>query len=631
MIKIFRNAFLIIALAAMALPAQVKEFRAVKITNVDSEVMFSDGAIAAAMDYLASININVVLVVVWNGSQTDGTHTLYPSAVMDSLFGRPIHPHPKIVGRDPLKRIIIEAHRNGIEVFPWFELGFATGYNQSGGYILQQKPEWTLRDQQGNLVNVNGFDWMSAIHPGPQQMILDLALEVVDNYDVDGVEWSDRIPALPVEGGYEDTTVAMYKAEHDGQSPPQDYNNSAWKEWRADKMSDYLGRVRDSIKARGEHLIFSSSPSVYPWGYDNYLQDSEEWVDRGIIDNLIPQLYRYSLDDYIAELDKSLSFVPTSWRDRFYAGLLVKSGSYVIDPGFMLESIAANRARDVYGDVFFFYEGLRANNDLLGDTLKATYYGEKALNPEREGVWRPLPEIVNEDDDNVAANGDWTQTASNGYDGSILYAAGTSGASLHYSFDVPYNGWFDLYAYIVTGGLAAENAPYTVLHPDGDSTQIAINQVDARNGGWQPLQTLYLEKGSHTLLHLSTEGVSPDRKVIADAAMLMLNRKLSPDVVVTGIAEEPFAARARDFVLYENYPNPFNGQTTIRFDLKRAAQVELAVYDLLGRKVRTLLNEQRPAGRHTLRFDSANLASGFYFYRLSAGKTTQARKMLLIK
>ncbi len=631
MIRFLKTAFVMVIFSAMTLPAQVKEFRAVKITNVDSEVMFFDGAIASAMDYLASININVVLVVVWNGSQTDGTHTLYPSAVMDSLFGRPIHPHPKIVGRDPLKRIIIEAHRNGIEVFPWFELGFATGYNQNGGYILKQKPEWTLRDRQGNLVNENGFDWMSAIHPGPQQMILDLALEVVDKYDVDGVEWSDRIPALPVEGGYEDTTVAMYKAEHNGQSPPQDYNNSAWKEWRADKMTDYLGRVRDSIKGRGEHLIFSSSPSVYPWGYDNYLQDSEEWVDRGIIDNLIPQLYRYSLEDYIAELDKSLSYVPLSWHNRFYAGLLVRSGSYVIDPEFMLESIAANRARNVYGDVFFFYEGLRANDDLLGDTLKATYYGEKALNPEREGVWRPLPEIVNEDDDNVAAEGDWTETSSNGYDDTILYAAGSSDASITYSFDVPYDGWFDLFAYVVTGGLAAENAPYTVLHPDGDSTSIIINQVDGRNGGWQPLETLYLEQGLHTLLRLSTDGVAADRKVTADAAMLMLNRKLSPDVLVTGIDKEPVLARVENFTLYENYPNPFNGQTTIRFELQRAAHVRLEVFDLLGRKVQTLLNEQRPAGAHTARFNSATLSSGFYFYRLTDGKNTQARKMLLIK
>jgi uncharacterized lipoprotein YddW (UPF0748 family) len=111
----------------------LQEFRAVKITNVDSDILFDDKKIAEGMNYLASIGINVILPVVWNSSGADGDYTLYPSAVMENYFGRAMHPaFPR--ERDPLKRVINEAHRNGMEVLPWFEMGFSTSYSQNGGH-----------------------------------------------------------------------------------------------------------------------------------------------------------------------------------------------------------------------------------------------------------------------------------------------------------------------------------------------------------------------------------------------------------------------------------------------------------------------------------------------------------------
>ncbi len=111
----------------------LEEFRAVKITNVDSDILFDDKKIAEGMNYLASISINVILPVVWNSSGADGDYTLYPSQVMEKLFGRAMHPAFP-TGRDPLQRVIIEAHRNGMEVLPWFEMGFSTSYSQNRGH-----------------------------------------------------------------------------------------------------------------------------------------------------------------------------------------------------------------------------------------------------------------------------------------------------------------------------------------------------------------------------------------------------------------------------------------------------------------------------------------------------------------
>jgi|GEM_PF-661661 len=84
--------------------------------------------------------------------------------------------------------------------------------------------------------------------------------------------------------------------------------------------------------------------------------------------------------------------------------------------------------------------------------------------------------------------------------------------------------------------------------------------------------------------------------------------------------------------LQQNYPNPFNPATTINYQLPEQSRVRLEVFDLLGRKVSTLVdNEQKTAGHYSVRFDARNLASGMYLYRLQAGNTTLTKKLTLIK
>jgi hypothetical protein len=85
------------------------------------------------------------------------------------------------------------------------------------------------------------------------------------------------------------------------------------------------------------------------------------------------------------------------------------------------------------------------------------------------------------------------------------------------------------------------------------------------------------------------------------------------------------------FNLEQNYPNPFNPSTTIKFELPRASQVNLSVFDILGREVSVLVNERRGAGVYEVKFDGSNLASGVYFYRLQAGSFLQTMKLLLIR
>ena len=85
-----------------------------------------------------------------------------------------------------------------------------------------------------------------------------------------------------------------------------------------------------------------------------------------------------------------------------------------------------------------------------------------------------------------------------------------------------------------------------------------------------------------------------------------------------------------DFLLSQNYPNPFNPSTVIEFHLPSEGFVTLKVFDVLGREVKTLLNEYRAQGRHTVTFDAKNLAGGVYFYQLKTKNRVLTKKMILV-
>ena len=84
-------------------------------------------------------------------------------------------------------------------------------------------------------------------------------------------------------------------------------------------------------------------------------------------------------------------------------------------------------------------------------------------------------------------------------------------------------------------------------------------------------------------------------------------------------------------VTITSYPNPTRGQATIEYTLPEAQEVTLEVYDVLGRRVATLENGRRQAGRHTLRLDGGSLPSGVYFGRLEAGEQTRSQKITVVR
>ena len=93
-----------------------------------------------------------------------------------------------------------------------------------------------------------------------------------------------------------------------------------------------------------------------------------------------------------------------------------------------------------------------------------------------------------------------------------------------------------------------------------------------------------------------------------------------------GIQEQEIEEIPTTFSLAQNFPNPFNPTTTIQFSLPQAGDVTLKIYNLLGEEVKTLVNEYKEIGKHSVQFNANNLASGMYLYRLQAGSLLKQRR-----
>ena len=85
------------------------------------------------------------------------------------------------------------------------------------------------------------------------------------------------------------------------------------------------------------------------------------------------------------------------------------------------------------------------------------------------------------------------------------------------------------------------------------------------------------------------------------------------------------------YFLSNNFPNPFNPSTTLKYSIPKESAVIIKVYDILGKEIETLVNEEKPIGTYEVTWNAENLSSGVYFYCLQAGDFVQTKKLILLK
>lgn len=193
------------------------------------------------------------------------------------------------------------------------------------------------------------------------------------------------------------------------------------------------------------------------------------------------------------------------------------------------------------------------------------------------------------------------------------------------------NGYGYIYAYTPSG----ENLPWSPLRPEGLVN--AISLADLNNDGSVELIATSTRTGNETFLHVWTiPGIPfthedfPWPQYGHDRYRTNQHGFIPPDEPV-GI--QPTSTIVPDkFSLHQNYPNPFNPSTTIKFDIRTSGNISLKVFNVLGREVAVLLDENLRAGSYEQVFDAKDLPSGVYLYSLSVdGKQIGVKRMTLVK
>ena len=348
----------------------IREIRGVWITNVDSDVLFRRDRLATAIKDLHKLNFNTIYPVVWNWG-----YTTYPSRVANRIVGSSLMPKKSagllinrkltksegLEGRDVLQELVTQGHKRGLAVIPWFEFGFMlpAATDPAGSDFAKLHPDWLTQKQDGGTIWKEGKDprvWLNPFKPEVKKFIIDLVVEVVKKYDVDGIQFDDHF-GLPSEFGYDKFTVDLYKSEHQGKQPPTDPKNQEWIDWRADKITVLMGDLFKAIKASNPKAIVSVSPNPQIFAKNFFLQDWVKWERQGLVEELLIQVYRDKFETFMSEIQKP-EVQLASLHIPVGIGILTGVKPKPVAMKQIQTQIAAVRKQGLAGVSFFFYETL---------------------------------------------------------------------------------------------------------------------------------------------------------------------------------------------------------------------------------------------------------------------------------
>ncbi|MEN3038427.1 MAG: family 10 glycosylhydrolase [Candidatus Kryptonium sp.] len=553
------------------------------------------------LDNLKSANFNIVVMQVRARGDL-----IYPSQYepwATSLTGT-LGRNP---GYDPLKFAIEETHKRGMEFHAWWNV--VKVKDDSTLPPTTNPPHVVLRHPDyAKYYRPNNEWWMDMGKPEVRNYLLNVLMELVRNYDIDGIHF-DFI-RYPNPDYPDSSTYAPYATEY----PNKD-------DWRRENINKFVRAAYDSIKRIKPWVKVGSAPigiyrnicdsnGVYVYSQDcgscqtgipvatgwqaycSIYQDSRRWLMEGKHDYHSPQIY------WDIATNPKFNVLVRDWKNNSYGRhIYAGSAAYRMDSGSgnwsaseILAQIDTSRAVGVEGNTFFRYKSLLLKG--LIDSLRNSRYKYYAFIP-------PMPWI-----DNIRPNPPLN-----------LIARRISDRTFELIWSNPDppadNDTVRYYAIY-----RSETSPVDISDIKNLVTVVSGNRISYSVQVSDPNKAYYFVVTAFDKLHNESD---PSNEVA------------TIPVLVAGAEEIP-----RKFDLYQNYPNPFNIETTIEFDVPFDSWISLKVYNLLGQEVKTLVEGLKGAGKHKVVWDGKDdngqiVTSGVYFCRLVAGTFNKSIKMVLVK
>jgi len=583
----------------------------------------------------------------------------------DALYDSPIEPWSKyLTGEegvapnpywDPLEFAITEAHKRGMELHAWLNpyramrtipgdftqkavsskntsideslIPFlnkefdSNSKNKNSGtserasnHISNTHPEW-LFVMNGNI---------AIMDPGLPEVIeynIDVVMDVVNRYDVDGIHFDDYFYPYPPNNmgsndneSLDDSTFIKY---------PRGFTDKG--DWRRNNIDIFVEALNDSMQIVKPWVKFGISPfGIWKNGvptnisgmdaYDVIYGDAIKWLQQQTVDYITPQLYwdisRFGTGQDYRKLSEFWADSAAAYGRHIYPGHgLYRSDANTFTSGLLFAAneiprqISINRSNPkIQGSVFFRAKNI-TNYSSKGfkDSLMTNFYKYAALQPVMEWKSMAKPDTP----ENLIVNRD--------SEFEYIFDLSWSPSSTQQVTKVSLSGHVDSlvkYAiYRVDSGVDPDEVVemekyYNLIEMTGDTTFTDI-APPSENGYW------------YFVTAVSRNNIESDPTASSEGGIVVSNEEELVEV--------------EQFTLAQNYPNPFNPSTEISFSLAEAGFTSLKVYDMLGREVSTLVNDNLTSGLHSVSFNASNLASGIYIYRLASKNNSVTRRMTLIK
>ncbi|MCC5925147.1 MAG: family 10 glycosylhydrolase [Bacteroidetes bacterium] len=500
---------------------------------------------------------------------------------------------------DPLEFVIKEAHKRGMELHAWLNPYRAERviglFPRAESHVTNANPEMLLTSGTIRIFDPG--------LPETKELITRVVMDIVRRYNVDGIHFDDYFYPYPPNN----MTVSDLQDAQTFQDHNRGFTNIA--DWRRDNINRMVEAVHDSIKAVKPFVKFGISPfGIYKnatpigiTGMDAYsviYADPLAWLNDKTVDYLTPQLYWQfgGRQDY-ALLSQWWSQQTSAAERHLYTGnapyRFASPSNWPVTE--ILNQLDFNRENpNIHGNVLFrarFITGLFISKG-LSDSLASRINRIPSVPPGLDWIeMEPLTERV----DNVQI-----QTASNGNSMELSWNP----------VQINRNNNDSLVFYLV----------YRVNNLEFDGV-LTEDHVVALTGETHFEDTFPSVRPMDLSYSYYVQAVGRNATVgpVSEPANVLIETSIESSQIAGSI------------ILEQNFPNPFNPTTSIRFHLPETSYVELTVYDLTGRVVSVIDRGMRSSGTHQVNFDATNLTSGMYLYRLEAAGTTLTGKMTLIK
>ena len=317
------------------------------------------------------IGLNTVYSETWKNGYTN-----YPSPKLKSVIGTTDR-NPTIgTTRDLVQETLINAHRQGMVYYGWFEYGVMSQYVGAGGNPnnplsnYMKSRGWLLQNQAGEYADATngGFAFMNVAVPEVRQFIVDITLEAVNRYDLDGIQFDDHM-AWPVNFGFDATTINLYTSET-GHAVPTSPSNSQFRTWRQQKVTSFANELYTAVKIARPDLKFSASPSITTFSSTNYNANWPQWEEQGIFDEFAIQMYRDNLSAFNSIVNDQVTPFEPDDLEKLVFGLRI-NGSGASTPFADLQAmIERSRTEGAAGHSLWYSSGVR---DLYGSQLTSFY------------------------------------------------------------------------------------------------------------------------------------------------------------------------------------------------------------------------------------------------------------------